>query len=688
MSLPDDLTTFTLSFGPYIDAKGDPVLAGVTGSLRPDRKLVHVATGRQILESPIRVQVDDFGVASVSPLPHCDNDGVGGPFLYKMVWDLPPGAPSPGNLQFSVLESDGATIDFDLLVASETVPGVSVPSALSVAGLTGAVTAPDLVDALDVELRAAFGALQKVAATVTASGALVVAKHNPVNATSGAKTMTLPTGQPEGTQVSVEKTDASANAVSITGSIRGVGSSTITLPWQSEALLLRADSAGSWWPVSGHKTKASLDAAFGARRSPALAKLDARLSARQTTPVRLAFTGSSTTQGTGASDGDHRWVDTFVGMLQVAFPSGGIESRVVSSTSAVFGTLTGAPGVHGYNAAEGGKTSWDWLTPTEQANVAAIDPAAVFHMIGANDFTGGGVTVADYKANVLAAVNTIKAAATGPLVQVLLHTFRPPLGGIYPWADFGQALREIAAADPDNVVFVDISDAYERVAHAGADLVDVISSDNIHQTNAGHRFMATLIARELGYPIVPVPGRVLVSDSFDRADGAVGTADTGQTWTAFTGTWTISSGKLAMTVGGTTSIDAGSPDVDMTCTVVPDGQTIGVIFRALDDSNRLGVFLTSADGIALFRHNAGAITVLATGAIPVANLVTGRSYRLRVVAIRERITVWVNSALILSYTLSGADQTTYGARTLVGVRCGTLGANSRWDDFLVKTVTA
>jgi hypothetical protein len=154
--LPDDLTTFTLTFGPYIDATGTPVLAGVTGTLKPDRKLVHVATGRQILETPIPVTIDPFGVASVGPLPHCDNDGIGGPFLYKMVWDLPAAAPSPGNLQFSVLESDGNTIDFDLLVPSETVPSVAVPSALSVAGLTGAITDDDLVAALDVPLRAAF----------------------------------------------------------------------------------------------------------------------------------------------------------------------------------------------------------------------------------------------------------------------------------------------------------------------------------------------------------------------------------------------------------------------------------------------------------------------------------------------------------------------------------------------------
>lgn len=150
MSLPGDLTTFTLTFGPYTDAQGTPVLAGKTGTLRPDRKLVHTATGQQILETPIRVSIDEFGTGTITNLPHTDNAGLdGGPFSYKMVWDLTSSSPSPGNKQFQVLESDGDTIDFDLLEPSESVPAISVPSALSVAGLTGAVSAPDLVTALD-----------------------------------------------------------------------------------------------------------------------------------------------------------------------------------------------------------------------------------------------------------------------------------------------------------------------------------------------------------------------------------------------------------------------------------------------------------------------------------------------------------------------------------------------------------
>lgn len=104
--------------------------------------------------------------------------------------------------------------------------------------------------------------LQQVAATVTADGAAVVNKHNPVDATAAARTITLPTGQSEGTQVSVEKVDTGLNTVTVSGNIRGVGGATIPLAYLSESLMLRADSAGSWWPIAGHRTKASLDATY------------------------------------------------------------------------------------------------------------------------------------------------------------------------------------------------------------------------------------------------------------------------------------------------------------------------------------------------------------------------------------------------------------------------------------------
>ena len=54
---------------------------------------------------------------------------------------------------------------------------------------------------------------------------------------------------------------ASASTVAVTGSIRGVGSSTVTLSLASESEMFLG-SGGSWWPVAGHKTLSSLQALF------------------------------------------------------------------------------------------------------------------------------------------------------------------------------------------------------------------------------------------------------------------------------------------------------------------------------------------------------------------------------------------------------------------------------------------
>jgi lysophospholipase L1-like esterase len=100
-----------------------------------------------------------------------------------------------------------------------------------------------------------------VVSTVTANATLAKGKHTPVDATSGAITMTLPTGATPGSVISVEKVDSSPNIITVSGSIRGAASS-VTLVWQFETVEFVADSAGSWRPVAGHKTKAAFDAVY------------------------------------------------------------------------------------------------------------------------------------------------------------------------------------------------------------------------------------------------------------------------------------------------------------------------------------------------------------------------------------------------------------------------------------------
>lgn len=105
-----------------------------------------------------------------------------------------------------------------------------------------------------------------VLAAVTAAGALAIGKHTPVNAAAGPLAMTLPAASTvnAGRSLSVEKTDSSANAVTVTGSIRGA-TATVTLALTNEVIEFTADAAGSWWITAGQKTKRSLDTLYTPR---------------------------------------------------------------------------------------------------------------------------------------------------------------------------------------------------------------------------------------------------------------------------------------------------------------------------------------------------------------------------------------------------------------------------------------
>jgi hypothetical protein len=135
----------------------------------------------------------------------------------------------------------------------------------SVNGHTGIVT----LTASDVSADAAGSAAAVLAETlpgltvvpVATAGALASDTLAEVNAASGTIALTLPA--PTGGQqlIAVEKTDSSANTVTVTGTIRGVGATTLTLALQNESLLFYAYGS-SWYVMAGHKTLVSLDGRY------------------------------------------------------------------------------------------------------------------------------------------------------------------------------------------------------------------------------------------------------------------------------------------------------------------------------------------------------------------------------------------------------------------------------------------
>lgn len=281
MALPVEIVTRTVTYGPETDFQGN----AVTGTLTfvPSEDITWVAAGQGLHVKPITVGLNSSGSGSVD-LICTDQAGFRNAngqtitnWYYTVSADLVGVA---GSTRKFVVPSGAGSLDLDTMIPITTgSTTLSIPAYVStVAGRTGAVTLTkndvglsnidNTADASKPVSTATAAALAvkapglTVATTVTTAGALVVNNHNPVDATTGNLTMTLPTGQPAGTTVVVEKTDSTTNTVTVSGNIRGVGSSTLVLALTKESIEFLADAAGSWWPIAGHKTLGSLDTRY------------------------------------------------------------------------------------------------------------------------------------------------------------------------------------------------------------------------------------------------------------------------------------------------------------------------------------------------------------------------------------------------------------------------------------------
>lgn len=233
----------------------------------------------------------------------------------------------------------------------------------------------------------------------------------------------------------------------------------------------------------------------------ALWVLRAALSRRiSTSPVVVVFTGSSSTQGTGASTEARRYVNRFMTHVRTVYPAltGTYTSTVQTLAQATASKPSGA-GVFGVNAGVAGTRSDTYLTTTTRNQIAALNPRAIIHMIGANDY-GNGVAVSAFKANVLSQVNTLDAAISARHVHIFIHSYprfddAAQANKVAAWQDYLNALYEIQTEKPDTVAVVDTSDEWSIVGVTGApatDTMDLIGSDDIHMNDFGHEFMADL----------------------------------------------------------------------------------------------------------------------------------------------------------------------------------------------------
>lgn len=123
--------------------------------------------------------------------------------------------------------------------------------------------------------------------------------------------------------------------------------------------------------------------------------------------------------------------------------------------------------------------------------VSAVKPGLTIVALGGNDYFGN-IAPADFRADIEYIVSQIKAATTDkPTAILLLGEYKLYATQTYDWPAYRDELASIAAADPDNVAFVDL---YPRwPAGDGVDHLDVLDADNTHPNNAGHAMFADYI---------------------------------------------------------------------------------------------------------------------------------------------------------------------------------------------------
>lgn len=217
-----------------------------------------------------------------------------------------------------------------------------------------------------------------------------------------------------------------------------------------------------------------------------LATFLSTLATSDTAAVRAVFLGSSTTVGNNASTAANRYVNRLSAQIRVDEGAGGATLALDNSPAPT------TPGFHVRNGGISATSSANYVPATTHAQLVTFRPQICFHMIGSNDY-GISMDPAVYKANVEATLSAIDTEIPGLVQHVLINSYqRMDTTGSFAFALYGQKLAEIAAGR-SNVQYLDLNPYYIAQGVPGADPNNLIDVDNLHQTDAGHAFMATTL---------------------------------------------------------------------------------------------------------------------------------------------------------------------------------------------------
>lgn len=155
-------------------------------------------------------------------------------------------------------------------------------------------------------------------------------------------------------------------------------------------------------------------------------------------------------------------------------------------------------GVQVWNSGRAGARAGDFGSFFIWQRLERLAPSLAIMIFGANDF-GGQVPIATYKTELQNRVNTMKAWAKVPsILMVATYKRLDQANPAITWDQYRQATREVAEANPGVCAFRDITDLWP--ASQAADVFDVIDTDDVHMTDAGHKLNLSQISAFLGVP--------------------------------------------------------------------------------------------------------------------------------------------------------------------------------------------
>jgi hypothetical protein len=146
VALPNGVATVTATAGPYLLADGSVASGRVW--LIPETRVVHAATGAVITPDGVAITLDPTtGLGSAVVAAGDDPSLSPNPFRYRVLWELV-GRSNP-EPTYVLLPAANATADLDNMVPATSGAGpVSVPAVTSLAGLSGALTAAQVLAVL------------------------------------------------------------------------------------------------------------------------------------------------------------------------------------------------------------------------------------------------------------------------------------------------------------------------------------------------------------------------------------------------------------------------------------------------------------------------------------------------------------------------------------------------------------